>query len=110
MSSEPFEVWRRRLEVEPESVTLIDLYRAVAQSKGLAAHELSRGERTELSNKALPLMWPGYQVPPGTDRAEADPIEIVPYDLAWPGQFRKWRERLAEALGATARRIEHIGS
>jgi GrpB-like predicted nucleotidyltransferase (UPF0157 family) len=110
MGSDPFEVWRRRLEAEPDSVTLIDLYRAVAQSKGLAAHELSREERTELSNRALPLMWPGYQVPPGTDRAEADPIEIVPYDPAWPGQFQQWRGRLSKALGGTARRIEHIGS
>lgn len=110
VSSEPFEVWRRRLETEPDSVTLIDLYRAVARSKGLAAHELSREERTELSQKALPLMWPGYQVPPGTDRAEADPIEIVPYDPAWPGQFETWRKRLATALGETAHRVEHVGS
>jgi GrpB-like predicted nucleotidyltransferase (UPF0157 family) len=110
MSSEPFEAWRRRLEAEPDSVTLIDLYRAVARTKGLAPHELPREERTELSQMALPLMWPGYQVPAGTDRAESDPIEIVAYDPAWPAQFESWRDRLANALGATAQRIEHVGS
>ena len=37
-------------------------------------------------------------------------IEIVPYDSDWPRQFDLERERIAAALGAVARRIDHNGS
>lgn len=45
----------------------------------------------------------------GADRA-GDPIEIVDYDPAWPERFEAMRARLAQALGATAVRIDHVGS
>lgn len=109
-SSDPFEVWRQRREAQGAKVTLIDLYRLVAQPRGLAPDELPLDERATLRDRALPVMWPGYQAPPGSERAERDPIEIVNYDSAWPSRFRSWRDRLAAALGATAKRIEHVGS
>lgn len=37
-------------------------------------------------------------------------VEIVRYDLAWPGRFNQLATQLRSALGATARRIDHIGS
>ncbi|NHD16449.1 MULTISPECIES: GrpB family protein [unclassified Actinopolyspora] len=37
-------------------------------------------------------------------------IRIVEYDPAWPERFRAEHERIATALGTTARRIEHVGS
>jgi GrpB-like predicted nucleotidyltransferase (UPF0157 family) len=37
-------------------------------------------------------------------------LEIVPYDLQWPVAFAAERERIAEALGALALRIDHNGS
>lgn len=37
-------------------------------------------------------------------------IEIVPYQARWPAEFRAVGARLRAALGATARRIDHIGS
>ena len=37
-------------------------------------------------------------------------IQIVDYDPAWPRRFAQERDRIASALGATARRIAHIGS
>jgi GrpB-like predicted nucleotidyltransferase (UPF0157 family) len=37
-------------------------------------------------------------------------IVIVDYDPAWPARFELERDRVARALGATARRIEHMGS
>jgi GrpB-like predicted nucleotidyltransferase (UPF0157 family) len=37
-------------------------------------------------------------------------IEIVPYRSDWPSQFRCHAERIKNALGGTALRIEHIGS
>lgn len=45
----------------------------------------------------------------GDDRA-TDPIAIVDYDPAWPARFEAMRARLAQALGATAIRIDHVGS
>jgi GrpB-like predicted nucleotidyltransferase (UPF0157 family) len=39
-----------------------------------------------------------------------DPIEVVDYDPAWPARFEDLRARLAEALGSTAARIDHVGS
>ena len=90
-------------------MTLIDLYRMVAEPRGLAAHELPVAERAALSARALPVMWPGYQVPTGTERA-VEPIEIVAYDPDWPARFQSWRDRLAGVLGDAALRIEHVGS
>lgn len=37
-------------------------------------------------------------------------IVIVDYDPAWPARFALERDRVRDALGATARRVEHIGS
>lgn len=109
MTPDAFEVWRRRREVDGEKVTLIDLYRLVAEPRGLAPHELPLEERAALTKRAMPVMWPGFEVAPGSDRGP-EPIEIVPYDSAWAKQFDVWRDRLAAALGDTARRIEHVGS
>ena len=40
----------------------------------------------------------------------ADPVEIADYDPAWPEVYAALRARLAQALGETAVRIEHVGS
>jgi GrpB-like predicted nucleotidyltransferase (UPF0157 family) len=40
----------------------------------------------------------------------SETIEIVPYDPAWPIAFAAERDRLANALGALALRIDHNGS
>ena len=39
-----------------------------------------------------------------------EPLEIVPYDPQWRGAYSAERNRIAEALGALAVRIEHNGS
>jgi GrpB-like predicted nucleotidyltransferase (UPF0157 family) len=38
------------------------------------------------------------------------PIEVVPYDPAWPARFEQLRALLAPALGEVAVAIEHVGS
>lgn len=40
----------------------------------------------------------------------AEPIVVVPYDPTWPQQFGALAHPLRAALGATAVRIDHIGS
>jgi GrpB-like predicted nucleotidyltransferase (UPF0157 family) len=40
----------------------------------------------------------------------ADPIVIVDYDPAWPGEFGVLRDRAAAAVGGLAVAIEHVGS
>jgi GrpB-like predicted nucleotidyltransferase (UPF0157 family) len=39
-----------------------------------------------------------------------DPIEVATYDPAWPARFSVLGATLRHALGATALRIDHIGS
>jgi len=41
---------------------------------------------------------------------EQTSIEIVPYDPLWPGAFQAEAQRLREALGPLALRIDHNGS
>jgi GrpB-like predicted nucleotidyltransferase (UPF0157 family) len=41
---------------------------------------------------------------------ESRTIQIVEYDPSWPERFARERTRIAAALGAVARRIDHIGS
>jgi GrpB-like predicted nucleotidyltransferase (UPF0157 family) len=45
-----------------------------------------------------------------SDGPQADPIEIVAYDPAWPGVFAALGDELRGALGEIAVRIDHIGS
>ena len=42
--------------------------------------------------------------------ATEDPIVIVPYDVRWPETFRWVGAQLRSVLGATALRIDHVGS
>src|SRR4051812_5307594 len=104
-----FEIWRRRRHQEGPVVTLIDLYRMAAEPRGLAAHELPLAERIALRKRAMPVIWPGYHIPSGTERPD-EPIEIVAYDPDWPVRFQSWRDRLAGVLGEAALRIAHVGS
>jgi GrpB-like predicted nucleotidyltransferase (UPF0157 family) len=39
-----------------------------------------------------------------------DPIEVVDYDPGWPAEFRRYAQSIRAALGATALRIDHVGS
>jgi GrpB-like predicted nucleotidyltransferase (UPF0157 family) len=41
---------------------------------------------------------------------ERRPIVIVDYDERWPARYEAERAAIAAALGASARRIEHVGS
>jgi GrpB-like predicted nucleotidyltransferase (UPF0157 family) len=41
---------------------------------------------------------------------EESTVEIVAYIDEWPARYEVERRRIGDALGATARRIEHIGS
>lgn len=41
---------------------------------------------------------------------ETRAIVIVPYNSLWPDMFEERRHRINEALGAVARRVDHIGS
>jgi GrpB-like predicted nucleotidyltransferase (UPF0157 family) len=37
-------------------------------------------------------------------------VRIVEYDPSWPARFEVERDRIGDALGSVARRIEHVGS
>jgi GrpB-like predicted nucleotidyltransferase (UPF0157 family) len=105
-----FAVWCDMREREGPGVSLIELSALVAARKGVRPHELPLDERTELAARATPLLWPGFQRSADLRPRAPEPIEVMPYDDAWPGCFATWRERLASLLGAVACRIEHVGS
>jgi GrpB-like predicted nucleotidyltransferase (UPF0157 family) len=108
--ADPFELWSRLRGAYGPEINVIDLYALVAHLRGLQAYELPVAEREELAARALPQMRDGFEFIAGSGRAQRDPIEVVAYDEKWPTRFESLRTRLAEVLGPTARRIEHVGS
>jgi GrpB-like predicted nucleotidyltransferase (UPF0157 family) len=109
VGGDPFEEWCRLRATEGERVSMIRLYALVAGPRGLQPHELPPAERRALARRAIAVVFPGWETVPGSDQ-RTDPVRVVPYDPAWAGQFQAWRDRLAARLGATALRIEHVGS
>jgi GrpB-like predicted nucleotidyltransferase (UPF0157 family) len=97
---DPGEAWRLLHERFDRRITLVDRYE-------LERRELDREERAALAREVLAVQYPGAEF---AGRPGGDPVEVVPYDPAWPGAFEQWRRRLGEALGETAVRIEHVGS
>jgi GrpB-like predicted nucleotidyltransferase (UPF0157 family) len=108
--ADPFDVWRRLRAAHGADVNVIDLYALVGHPRGLQPHHLPVDEREQLATRALPLTSEGFEFIEGSGRGEREPIRIVPYEGRWQAQFVSWRDRLAGALGHTARRIDHVGS
>lgn len=104
-----FETWRRLEAWKGPEASIIALYEAVATSRGIRAETLSASERRALAMRALYAADPSFRVTAGSER-EDDPIELAAYDSRWPDQFAAWKSALADALGETAVRIEHVGS
>jgi GrpB-like predicted nucleotidyltransferase (UPF0157 family) len=103
-----FKQWLKRRR--SAGASLIDLYELEADSRGIRADELTGADREQIWARALPVLYPGYEPLPNTARAAVEPIEIVPYDPAWPSLFKAWRESLVSVLGDLPIRIEHVGS
>jgi GrpB-like predicted nucleotidyltransferase (UPF0157 family) len=92
------------------SAPLIDRYALEAEARGVTVDELDDDLRARLTREVIEAHWPGFEVIAGSDRAQADPIEVVAYDPGWPERYERWRTRLARELGRVAWRIEHVGS
>lgn len=108
--TDPASAWRRLHESEGRRATLLDRYALEAAALGIGSDELDEVVRTRLAREVLAAHYPGFEVVGGSERSTSDPVEVVVYDPAWPSRFEHWRARLADHLGASALRIEHIGS
>jgi GrpB-like predicted nucleotidyltransferase (UPF0157 family) len=97
---DPGAAWRLLHERFGRRITLVDRYE-------LEGRALDREERAALAQQVLAIQYPGAEF---AGRPGGEPVEVVPYDPSWPDAFAQWRGRLAEALGETAVRIEHVGS
>ena len=105
----PVDAWRRLRAVEGPRCTVIDLYELVARERGVTASDLPLTERIPLARSVLPDVWPAFATTAGSERHD-DPIRVVEYDARWPADFGRWRRVVDDCLGATALRIEHVGS
>lgn len=108
-AEDAFEQWARSRR-SGSNASLIDLYALVAAARGVRVKDLRLDERDRLKERALPVMTPGFETIRGSGRESREPVEIVPYDPAWPVRFVGWRDTLAGALDSIAPRIEHVGS
>jgi GrpB-like predicted nucleotidyltransferase (UPF0157 family) len=107
---EPWDVWLLLRDRWGRRATLVDLYELEAAGRGIGLESLSKADRSRLRLAARPVCYPGRQPAlPGSDRL-GDPHAVSEYDPGWPVRFAAWRSRLAEAVGATATRIDHVGS
>lgn len=104
---DPAAAWRRLLTAFGPRATLVDRYALEAHARGLAVVDLPPRDREEMWREVLAARLPGLEL---RDEPGGDPVEVVPYDPAWPDAFAVWRDRLAAALGPAARRIDHVGS
>jgi GrpB-like predicted nucleotidyltransferase (UPF0157 family) len=107
--TDPLQAWLALRAAEGNRATIVDLYELAAAPRGLAAHELPAAERYSLANQAVPHLWPGFTVTPGTERPVVD-LVVLDYDPAWPQTYARWREMISAALADVALRIEHVGS
>ena len=90
-----------------EGPSLFDRYDIEAAGRGITPEELSGDERQRLAVEFYAWRFPGLEM---IGEPSGHPVEVVRYRETWPRIFEAWRARLAEALGPTARRIEHVGS
>lgn len=105
-----FRVWRQRRDERGAEVGLPELYELFAVARGVRVDDLTGTERNSLLALALPVLEPGFEILPNSDRDESEPIELVPYDERWPQRFADWHAAVHGVLAQTAVRVDHIGS
>jgi GrpB-like predicted nucleotidyltransferase (UPF0157 family) len=108
---DPFETFQQLCSARGRECSGLDLYVLVARARGVTAAELPRAERRALALRACGLMFAGFESTGGADVRPFEPIEIAPYDDAWPVRYERWRGALVEAVGSPPiLRVEHVGS
>jgi GrpB-like predicted nucleotidyltransferase (UPF0157 family) len=106
----PWEVWLLLRDRWGRRATLVYLYELEAACRGIPPECLSKADRSQLWAAIRPIRYPTRQPAlSGSDR-RGDPHEISEYDPAWAVIFARWRSQIAAALGASATRIDHVGS
>lgn len=105
--SDPHEAWLRLFDRFGRRATLIDRYELEAEFLGVSADDLPVDRRDRIARVVLEVSYPGIEF---VGTSGDDPIEVVPYDVAWPGLFGALRNELEAVLGEHASSIEHVGS
>ncbi|MGA7362309.1 MAG: GrpB family protein [Candidatus Dormiibacterota bacterium] len=94
--------WERR-------ITLIDLYQLEATARGIPVAELPQEERARMAAQVWAVQFPGWGLAGGWSRSPV-PVEVVAYDPMWPARYADWEQRLRNAVGPVAQRLDHVGS
>ena len=104
---DPSGAFHRLLQLPGPPPTLEDRIALQAAHHSIDATALPEADRQEAVVDFYASKWPGFAL---VGEQRNDPIDLVPYDPIWPIRFVSWRDRFREALGDTARVIEHVGS
>jgi len=107
---DPDATWRRLRDRFGPRITLVDRYALEAQHLGVQPDELPVDLRKRIGDEVLRIQFPGLEFMPASQRSVRDVIRVVPYDPGWPRRFAALRSLLVAELGASAVRIEHVGS
>lgn len=99
--------WRAMRSAEGAHTTILDLYELAARETHRTARDLDGAERLALARRALPEIWPGFELTPSGERHDG-PITIADYDPQWPARYAQWRNRILQVIDVV--RIEHVGS
>jgi GrpB-like predicted nucleotidyltransferase (UPF0157 family) len=108
--ADPAASWQRLHDADGTRATLLDRYALEAAARGIEVDELTDELRARLALEVIAAHTDGFEVVSGSERSARDPIEVVPYDPAWPASFAVWRDRLQAELGPASLRIDHVGS
>jgi GrpB-like predicted nucleotidyltransferase (UPF0157 family) len=102
--ADPVAAWARLHEVHGPRATLVDRYELEEHVRGTP---ITLEDRARLRLEVLETHYPDLELfgPPS-----ADPVEVVPYDAAWPDRFAGWAKRIAGVLASLRARVEHVGS
>ena len=106
-TADPHAAFLALVEAEDVPPTLDDRLAVQALWLDTTRNELPDADRLRAVEDFFGMRWEGFEIL-GENRN--DPVIVVDYDPAWPDRFRNWRQRLEDALGEAAIRIEHVGS
>src|SRR5689334_19351486 len=84
---DPSTAWARLRERFGVHATLADRYALEAAARGTDVSVLTPEQRQQAALQVARAMFPGFEWVDDAARPAPEPIEVLPYDPAWPARF-----------------------